>query len=114
MATLTRFVSACVDTYHMECMMRIRLQYEKTWQECLAYVQKCKVGTTPGRPKERNTGSGPGGPSLARPCLSPAWIPCFLSFLTCPRPSLDSGYSEAVFFRLDSLLPSFSHLSLRL
>ncbi|XP_016001752.2 coiled-coil domain-containing protein 180 isoform X2 [Rousettus aegyptiacus] len=32
----------CLDTYHMECMMRIRLQYEKTWQECLAYVQKCK------------------------------------------------------------------------
>ncbi|XP_039712072.1 coiled-coil domain-containing protein 180 [Pteropus medius] len=31
-----------LDTYHMECMMRIRLQYEKTWQECLAYVQKCK------------------------------------------------------------------------
>nr|XP_035956402.1 coiled-coil domain-containing protein 180 isoform X5 [Halichoerus grypus] len=31
-----------LDTYHMDCMMRIRLQYEKTWQECLAHVQKCK------------------------------------------------------------------------
>ncbi|XP_071072967.1 coiled-coil domain-containing protein 180-like [Dasypus novemcinctus] len=26
----------------MNCMMRIRLQYEKTWQEGLAEVQKCK------------------------------------------------------------------------
>uniref|UniRef100_A0A9L0JS22 DUF4455 domain-containing protein n=2 Tax=Equus TaxID=9789 RepID=A0A9L0JS22_EQUAS len=25
-----------------DCMMRVRLQYEKTWQECLAHVQKCK------------------------------------------------------------------------
>ncbi|XP_045636591.1 LOW QUALITY PROTEIN: coiled-coil domain-containing protein 180 [Ursus americanus] len=31
-----------LDTYHMDFMMRIRLQYEKTWQECLAHVQKCK------------------------------------------------------------------------
>uniref|UniRef100_G3T5W8 DUF4455 domain-containing protein n=1 Tax=Loxodonta africana TaxID=9785 RepID=G3T5W8_LOXAF len=30
------------DTYHVDCMMRIRQQYEKTWQECLAQVQKCK------------------------------------------------------------------------
>ncbi|XP_007472334.1 PREDICTED: LOW QUALITY PROTEIN: coiled-coil domain containing 180, partial [Lipotes vexillifer] len=28
--------------YHVDCMMRIRLQYEKTWRECLAQVQKCK------------------------------------------------------------------------
>ncbi|XP_060009367.1 coiled-coil domain-containing protein 180 isoform X2 [Lagenorhynchus albirostris] len=31
-----------LDAYHVDCMMRIRLQYEKTWQECLAQVQKCK------------------------------------------------------------------------
>ncbi|KAM8940878.1 coiled-coil domain-containing protein 180 [Lycaon pictus] len=31
-----------LDNYHMDCMMRIHLQYEKTWQECLAHVQKCK------------------------------------------------------------------------
>ncbi|XP_045878629.1 coiled-coil domain-containing protein 180 isoform X2 [Meles meles] len=31
-----------LDTYHIDCMMRIRLQYEKTWQECLAQVQTCK------------------------------------------------------------------------
>lgn len=30
----------------MECMTQIHLQYEKTWQECLAYVSKCKVPTT--------------------------------------------------------------------
>lgn len=32
------------DSYHMDCMMRIRLLYEKTWQDCLAQVQDCKVG----------------------------------------------------------------------
>ncbi|XP_075415622.1 coiled-coil domain-containing protein 180 [Tenrec ecaudatus] len=31
-----------LDTYHQDCMLRIRLQYENTWQECLAQVQKCK------------------------------------------------------------------------
>ncbi|XP_013368704.1 PREDICTED: coiled-coil domain-containing protein 180 isoform X2 [Chinchilla lanigera] len=31
-----------LDMYHMDCMMRIRLLYEKTWQECLAQVQNCK------------------------------------------------------------------------
>uniref|UniRef100_A0A8D1M9A2 Coiled-coil domain containing 180 n=1 Tax=Sus scrofa TaxID=9823 RepID=A0A8D1M9A2_PIG len=31
-----------LDAYHMDCMMRIHVQYEKTWQECLAEVQKCK------------------------------------------------------------------------
>ncbi|XP_055973439.1 coiled-coil domain-containing protein 180 [Sorex fumeus] len=31
-----------LDSYHMECMTQIHLQYEKTWQECLAYVPKCK------------------------------------------------------------------------
>ncbi|XP_060156710.1 coiled-coil domain-containing protein 180 isoform X1 [Globicephala melas] len=31
-----------LDAYHVDYMMRIRLQYEKTWQECLAQVQKCK------------------------------------------------------------------------
>uniref|UniRef100_A0A8C0WS46 Coiled-coil domain-containing protein 180 n=2 Tax=Castor canadensis TaxID=51338 RepID=A0A8C0WS46_CASCN len=31
-----------LDSYHMDCMMRIRLLYEKTWQECLAFVQTCK------------------------------------------------------------------------
>ncbi|KAM8801888.1 coiled-coil domain-containing protein 180 [Rhynchonycteris naso] len=31
-----------LDTYHMECMMRLRLEYENTWQECLAHVQTCK------------------------------------------------------------------------
>uniref|UniRef100_A0A8C3X0U9 Coiled-coil domain containing 180 n=1 Tax=Catagonus wagneri TaxID=51154 RepID=A0A8C3X0U9_9CETA len=30
------------DTYQMDCMTRIHLQYEKTWQECLAEVEKCK------------------------------------------------------------------------
>ncbi|OWK01118.1 hypothetical protein Celaphus_00018451 [Cervus elaphus hippelaphus] len=27
----------------MDCMMRIRLQYEKIWQECLAQVQTCRL-----------------------------------------------------------------------
>uniref|UniRef100_A0A2K6GB33 Coiled-coil domain containing 180 n=1 Tax=Propithecus coquereli TaxID=379532 RepID=A0A2K6GB33_PROCO len=31
-----------LDTYHVDCMMRIRFHYEKTWQECLAHVQDCK------------------------------------------------------------------------
>uniref|UniRef100_A0A8C3XB80 Coiled-coil domain containing 180 n=1 Tax=Catagonus wagneri TaxID=51154 RepID=A0A8C3XB80_9CETA len=31
-----------LDTYQMDCMTRIHLQYEKTWQECLAEVEKCK------------------------------------------------------------------------
>ncbi|XP_045418468.1 coiled-coil domain-containing protein 180 [Lemur catta] len=31
-----------LDTYHTDCMMRIRLHYEKTWQECLAHMQDCK------------------------------------------------------------------------
>uniref|UniRef100_A0A2K5JC45 DUF4455 domain-containing protein n=1 Tax=Colobus angolensis palliatus TaxID=336983 RepID=A0A2K5JC45_COLAP len=31
-----------LDTYHVDCMMRIRLLYEKTWQECLMLVQNCK------------------------------------------------------------------------
>ncbi|XP_055205992.1 coiled-coil domain-containing protein 180 isoform X3 [Gorilla gorilla gorilla] len=31
-----------LDTYHVDCMMRIRLLYEKTWQECLTHVQNCK------------------------------------------------------------------------
>uniref|UniRef100_A0A667HDF1 Coiled-coil domain containing 180 n=1 Tax=Lynx canadensis TaxID=61383 RepID=A0A667HDF1_LYNCA len=31
-----------LDAYHMGCVMQIRLQYEKTWQECLARVQECK------------------------------------------------------------------------
>ncbi|XP_023421292.1 coiled-coil domain-containing protein 180 [Cavia porcellus] len=31
-----------IDSYHMDCMMRIRLLYEKTWQDCLAQVQDCK------------------------------------------------------------------------
>ncbi|KAK1334305.1 hypothetical protein QTO34_005308 [Cnephaeus nilssonii] len=30
------------DTYHTDCMMQLRVQYENTWQECLEYVQKCK------------------------------------------------------------------------
>ncbi|GAB5579936.1 coiled-coil domain-containing protein 180 isoform X1 [Prionailurus iriomotensis] len=32
-----------LDAYHMGCVMQIRLQYEKTWQECLARVQECKT-----------------------------------------------------------------------
>ncbi|KAM5329415.1 coiled-coil domain-containing protein 180 isoform 2-T3 [Glossophaga mutica] len=32
-----------LDTYHTDSMMRLRLQYEKIWQECLAQVQKCKT-----------------------------------------------------------------------
>lgn len=35
-------LNADVDTYHMDCLMQIRLQYEKTWQECLGHVQECK------------------------------------------------------------------------
>ncbi|XP_074251170.1 coiled-coil domain-containing protein 180 isoform X2 [Saimiri boliviensis] len=31
-----------LDTYHLDCMMRIRLLYEKTWQECLMHLQNCK------------------------------------------------------------------------
>ncbi|XP_053512070.1 coiled-coil domain-containing protein 180 isoform X2 [Artibeus jamaicensis] len=32
-----------LDTYHTNCMTQLRSQYEKIWQECLAYVQKCKT-----------------------------------------------------------------------
>nr|XP_034491854.1 coiled-coil domain-containing protein 180 [Marmota flaviventris] len=48
MAQLTEWHSSLnalnqeLDNYHMDCMMRIRLLYEKSWQECLACVQKCK------------------------------------------------------------------------
>ncbi|XP_014441491.1 coiled-coil domain-containing protein 180 isoform X2 [Tupaia chinensis] len=31
-----------LDNYHVDFMMRIRLLYELTWQECLAQVQNCK------------------------------------------------------------------------
>ncbi|XP_053138361.1 coiled-coil domain-containing protein 180 [Hemicordylus capensis] len=31
-----------IDTHNVQCMMRIRLQYEKVCQECLAKVQDCK------------------------------------------------------------------------
>nr|XP_012331190.2 coiled-coil domain-containing protein 180 isoform X1 [Aotus nancymaae]XP_021521167.1 coiled-coil domain-containing protein 180 isoform X1 [Aotus nancymaae] len=31
-----------LDTYHLDCLMRIRLLYEKTWQECLMHLQNCK------------------------------------------------------------------------
>nr|XP_051712238.1 coiled-coil domain-containing protein 180 isoform X2 [Oryctolagus cuniculus] len=31
-----------LDTYHTDCGMRLRLLYEKAWQECLARVQDCK------------------------------------------------------------------------
>ncbi|XP_077003707.1 coiled-coil domain-containing protein 180 isoform X2 [Tamandua tetradactyla] len=31
-----------IDAFHVDCMMQIRLQYEQTWQEGLAQVQKCK------------------------------------------------------------------------
>lgn len=58
------------DAYHMDCMMRIRLQYEKIWQECLAQVQKCRVGVPP----------------------SPAPPPCRPRFPS----ALVSGHSEAV------------------
>uniref|UniRef100_G1PZ78 DUF4455 domain-containing protein n=1 Tax=Myotis lucifugus TaxID=59463 RepID=G1PZ78_MYOLU len=30
------------DSYHMDCMIQLRVQYEDTWQECLEHVQKCK------------------------------------------------------------------------
>lgn len=93
----------------MDCLMQIRLQYEKTWQECLAHVQACKVGALPCKPQERSTGCGPAGPSLARPCLS-SLDPRVLSFLTRSRPSLASGPSEVKLFPL----PSDSHLPLRL
>lgn len=69
----------------MDFMMRLRRQYEKTWQECLAHVQKCKVGALP----------------------LPAWIPRFPSShapdlpwpLGIPPPG--------------PLFPSASHLSLK-
>ncbi|XP_054440931.1 LOW QUALITY PROTEIN: coiled-coil domain-containing protein 180 [Pteronotus mesoamericanus] len=35
-------LNKCLDTYHAKCMMQLRFQYEKTRQECLAYVQKCR------------------------------------------------------------------------
>lgn len=44
------FFPAHGDTYHMDCMTRIRLQYERIWQECLAQVQKCRVGVPPALP----------------------------------------------------------------
>uniref|UniRef100_A0A7M4EI71 Coiled-coil domain containing 180 n=1 Tax=Crocodylus porosus TaxID=8502 RepID=A0A7M4EI71_CROPO len=30
------------NTHNVQCMMRIRLHYERVWQECLTEVQKCK------------------------------------------------------------------------
>ncbi|XP_039090675.1 coiled-coil domain-containing protein 180 isoform X1 [Hyaena hyaena] len=47
-AQLTEWLSSLnsqnkhIDAYHMGFMMQIRLQYENTWQECLAQVQECK------------------------------------------------------------------------
>lgn len=58
----------------MGCVMQIRLQYEKTWQECLARVQECKVGALP-------------GPPLPLSSLDP-----LLCLLACPRPSMASGH----------------------
>ncbi|XP_075864969.1 coiled-coil domain-containing protein 180 [Microcebus murinus] len=31
-----------LDTYHMDCLVRIRFHYENTWQECLDRMQDCK------------------------------------------------------------------------
>ena len=49
----------------MDCMMRIHVQYEKTWEECLAEVQKCKVG------EEGAEGTGPGVPQAPPAPLQP-------------------------------------------
>lgn len=56
----------------MDCLMRLRLEYETTWQECLAQVQQCKVGVP-----------GPRRPVRARGPLLP--------LLIRPRPSLATG-----------------------
>ncbi|XP_045696693.1 coiled-coil domain-containing protein 180 isoform X2 [Phyllostomus hastatus] len=32
-----------LNTCHTDCITRLRLQYEKIWQECLAHVQTCKA-----------------------------------------------------------------------
>ena len=64
------------DAYHMDCMMRIRLQYEKIWQECLAQVQKCRVGVPP----------SPAPLHPADPTFPPRW---FLGILKLfPQPGL--------------------------
>ncbi|XP_036184990.1 coiled-coil domain-containing protein 180 [Myotis myotis] len=35
-------INNSLDSYHTDCMMQLRVQYENTWQECLEHVQKCK------------------------------------------------------------------------
>ncbi|XP_070287224.1 coiled-coil domain-containing protein 180 isoform X3 [Myotis yumanensis] len=35
-------INNSLDSYHMDCMIQLRVQYEDTWQECLEHVQKCK------------------------------------------------------------------------
>ncbi|EPQ10416.1 hypothetical protein D623_10019338 [Myotis brandtii] len=35
-------INNSLDSYHTDCMMQLRIQYEDTWQECLEHVQKCK------------------------------------------------------------------------
>ena len=60
----------------MDCMMRIRLQYEKTWQECLAQVQTCRVGVAP----------GPAPVHPAGPASPPPW--CLAILKPFPQPGL--------------------------
>ena len=71
----------------MDCMMRVRLQYEKTWQECLAQVQKCKVGAPPGPSEERSTGHGPTPLQPAPPAFPPCWPLGILKLFPQPGPS---------------------------
>lgn len=38
----------------MDCMTLVRFLYEKIWQDCLAYVQDCKVAFPFCRPGKRS------------------------------------------------------------
>ncbi|ELK34211.1 hypothetical protein MDA_GLEAN10021557 [Myotis davidii] len=35
-------INNSLDSYHTDCMMQLRVQYENTWQECLEHMEKCK------------------------------------------------------------------------
>lgn len=76
----------------MDCLMRLRLEYETTWQECLAQVQQCKVGVP-----------GPRRPVRARGPLLP--------LLTRPEAFTGYGCSEAL-PSAGVLSPAWSHLCL--
>ncbi|KAK2120016.1 hypothetical protein P7K49_001402 [Saguinus oedipus] len=50
-------IRVTLNTYHLDCVMRIRLLYEKTWQECLMHLQNCKDVVSACEDRSPNPGS---------------------------------------------------------